>query len=355
MARRPLHMRILRWLRNVGLAAVALVILLMAVGATYEALARHAVAKEFPPPGKLVDIGGRRLHLDCRGSGSPTVVFESGLDSIGSLSWASVHDSVAAVTRACAYDRAGIMWSDPKRTPQSAAAIADDLQAALRAAGEAGPLVLVGHSLGGPYIMTYTRKYPDQVAGLVFVDASHPDQLQRLAAVGVPPPPLPAVLKLVSALSWTGLVRLIPVEAPHHADERVQEIVRACASTSFDAALAEGYALPQSLAAGGELRDLGNRPLVVLTAMAPLPQAALRALNLSASTGRRFREVWKMLQDDEASWSTRSRHELFPEAGHYIQFDRPDAVIEAVTEVVNRVREDGRMLEGATPPLERPQ
>jgi pimeloyl-ACP methyl ester carboxylesterase len=148
------------------------------------------------------------------------------------------------------------------------------------------------------------------------------------------------VLKLVSALSWTGIVRLLPIEAPEHADERVKEIVRARASTSFGAALAEGYALAQSLAAGGELRGLGNRPLVVLTAMAPLPQATLRALNLPASTGRRFREVWKTLQDDEASWSTRSRHELLPEASHYIQFDQPDVVIKAVTEVVNLVRED---------------
>jgi len=340
MTRAPLRARILRWLRNIGLGVVALLVLLIAVGATYEALARHAAAKQFPPHGKLVDIGGRRLHLDCRGSGSPTVVFESGLDSIGSLSWASVHDAVASVTRACAYDRAGIMWSDPKSTPQSAAAVAGDLHAVLQAAGEAGPFVLAGHSLGGPYIMTYTRMYPDQVAGLVFVDASHPDQLQRFAAIGVPPPPLPAVLKLVSALSWTGLVRLLPIEAPEHADERVKEIVRARASTSFGAALAEGYVLAQSLAAGGELRDLGNRPLVVLTAMAPLPQATLRALNLPASTGRRFREVWQTLQDDETSWSTRSRHELLPEAGHYIQFDRPDVVIKAVTEVVNLVRED---------------
>lgn len=340
MTKRPLPARILRWLRNIGLGALVLAVLLMVIGATYEAFARRAAAKQFPPHGKLVDIGGRRLHLDCRGSGSPTVIFESGLDSIGSLSWAAVHDSVATVTRACAYDRAGIMWSDPKSTPQSADAIADDLHAVLQAAGEAGPFIFAGHSLGGPYIMTYTRKYPAQVAGLVFVDASHPDQLRRFAAIGVPPPPLPAVLKLVSALSWTGLVRLFPIEAPEHADERVKEIVRARASTSLGAALAEGYALPQSLAEGGELRDLGNRPLVVLTAMAPLPQATLRALNLSASTGRRFREVWQALQDDEASWSTRSRHELFPEAGHYIQFDRPDVVIKAVTDVVNLVRGD---------------
>jgi len=111
----------------------------------------------FPLQGKLVDIGGRRIQLDCRGTGSPIVIFESGLDINGSLSWSAVHDEIAKTTRACAYSRAGIMWSDPKDGPQNAKTIAEDLHAALAAAGEKPPFVLVGHSLGGPYIMTYTN------------------------------------------------------------------------------------------------------------------------------------------------------------------------------------------------------
>ena len=131
----------------------------------------------------MIDIGGRSIHLDCRGTGSPTVVFESGLDNYGSMSWAKVQDSVATTTRACAYDRAGVMWSDPSDARQNSDAIASDLHGALTAAGESAPFVLVGHSLGGPYVMAYTKKYGKQVAGLVFVDASHPDQVQRLNAV----------------------------------------------------------------------------------------------------------------------------------------------------------------------------
>jgi hypothetical protein len=109
-----------QWIIYVCLGIFSLVALATVVGVVYELLGRRHAAQEFPPPGKLVDIGGRRIHLDCRGIGSPTVIFESGLDMIGSLSWSAVHDEIAKSTRACAYSRAGIMWSDPHDAPRMA-------------------------------------------------------------------------------------------------------------------------------------------------------------------------------------------------------------------------------------------
>ena len=106
-----------KWLRRVGLGIVGLLALAAIVGAAYELNGRRQATREFPPPGKLVDIGGRKIQIDCRGSGTATVVFEAGLDMGGSLSWSSVHDSIAKTTRACAYSRAGIMWSDPHDGP----------------------------------------------------------------------------------------------------------------------------------------------------------------------------------------------------------------------------------------------
>src|SRR5262245_47199434 len=97
--------RVRRWLKRIGLGLISLIVLAVVVGSVYAFFGRRAAASESPPPGKLVDIGGRRLHLDCRGSGSPIVVFEAGLDINGSLSWSAVHDSVARTTRACAYSR----------------------------------------------------------------------------------------------------------------------------------------------------------------------------------------------------------------------------------------------------------
>ena len=167
-----------------GLALAGVLGLIVAGGAALEAVGKWQAHRGHPPMGKLVDVGGRRIQIDCRGQGSPTVVFESGLDMMGSLSWSAVHDDIAASTRACAYSRAGILWSDPAEGPRDARAVADDLHAALKQAGEQGPLVLVGHSLGGPYAMVYTQAYGDEVAGLVLVDATHPDQIARLAATG---------------------------------------------------------------------------------------------------------------------------------------------------------------------------
>src|SRR6185295_13804536 len=159
--------------------AIALLVATLSIGLVSEALIRQRVTAKFPAPGRLVDIGGRRIQIDCRGSGSPTVVLESGLDMLGSLSWATVHDSIAKTTRVCAYSRAGIMWSDPSSAPFNSQNVARDLHAALSSAGERAPFIMAGHSLGGPYVMTFTRLYPSEVAGIVLVDASHPDQVAR--------------------------------------------------------------------------------------------------------------------------------------------------------------------------------
>ncbi|UZE46733.1 alpha/beta hydrolase [Rhodopseudomonas sp. P2A-2r] len=319
--------------------------LLVATGAAYEALSRyHAVAK-YPPPGKPVDIGGRKTHLDCRGNGFPTVIFEAGLDLSGSLSWTKVHDAVAGVTRACAYDRAGIMWSDPKATPQHADSVADDLNATLMAAGEKGPFVLVAHSIGGPYALSYTRKFGDQVAGLVFVDTSHPDQDARLAEEVKPKADHSAeAMKSVMNLSWTGIIRLtMPSEGPPNVPASVTQMTNAYSSTSFAGALSEMEGLDRTKAEGRISRALGDRPLIVLTAMAPLTAATLKSQNMTKQEDVLQRGVWQKLQQDEASWSTRGRQVLVPDASHYIQFDRPDIVIDAIRDVVDTVRSDAKV------------
>jgi pimeloyl-ACP methyl ester carboxylesterase len=327
-------------LKLVPLGLVALVVLLAAVGSAYETLSRHLAKAKYPPQGRLIDVGGRNIHLDCRGQGSPAVIFEAGLDNYGTLSWAKVHDSVGRFTRACAYDRAGIMWSEPKAAPQHADAVAEDLQAVLVAAGEKGPFILVGHSIGGPYSMAYTRKFGDQVAGLVFVDASHPDQAARFAeVVNAPPDYTSKAIQIAASLAWTGIIRLMATaDGAHDVPVPVTEKAKAFTSTSLAAVVSENMNVDRTLEEAGGLRTLGDRPLVVLTAMAPLGNDALKVENMSRQADTRRREIWRKLHDDEASWSTRSRHQLLPDSGHYIQFTRPDVVIAAVLEVVDQVR-----------------
>lgn len=329
-----------RWVRRVLLGTLGLVGSAALIGAASEAFARHRAPTLHPPPGVLVDIGGRRLHLDCRGSGSPTVVFESGLDINGSLSWSAVHDSIAASTRACAYDRAGIMWSDPLDGPQSTSGVARDLRAGLTGVGELGPVVLVGHSLGGPYAVAYTAQFGDQVAGLVLVDPSHPDGPDRFAEqFGTRLDPPVGILRLARVLSWTGLLRVAVVNGAFpQIPEPLWKDVAAYAGQSLPAIMEETRNFSRSLSAAGSVRALGDRPLVVLTAMAPLSKADLAALNLSAEDGARFRVLWRELHRDQVTWSTRGRQVLVEDAGHYIQIDRPDAVIAAVRDAVLQAR-----------------
>lgn len=332
----------LRWLKRIAAVIVGLIVVVLVVGAIYEQIMRSRAASQFPAPGRLVDIGGgRHMQIDCRGSGSPIVVFESGLDTMGSLSWSAVHDAVASTTRACAYSRPGIMWSDPRTQKFEPDGEARDLHALLTAAGEKAPYVLVGHSLGGPYIMNFTRLFPQDVAGLVFVDASHADQLARLAeATGKKMEAGEGMMKVASALSWTGITRILASRGDDGGNfpPQAKAANNAYISRSIGPALEELEALPATLAAAGQLRQLGDRPLVVLTATKPLPEAVMKAAELTPEQGHKMQAAWKALHDDEASWSHHSRHELVPEATHYIQFDKPDVVIAAVKEVVGDVR-----------------
>lgn len=333
---------VLRWAGRIGLGLLALVLAAALIGTGWEQWERVQASAQYKPSGKLVAIGGgRRIHIDCRGRGSPTVVFEAGLDTYGALAWSAVQDEVAQTTRACAYDRAGIMWSDAKTGPQDADGVARDLHAALAAAGELGPYVLVGHSLGGPYVMDYTRLYPDEVAGLVFVDTTHPDQLKRFEAAKLPGGEINNLaLTAMQIAGRTGLVRLAAgaQPGPNGMPAAAWDESRAFAPQSLPAVLAEGKATVATLDEAGKLRSLGDRPLVVLSATKPWSAILIRASGMTVAQYNHMMAIWNDLHTDEASWSTRSRRQDVPDAGHYIQFNRPDIVIAAVNEVVGEVR-----------------
>jgi len=332
--------RIGRGLKTAGKFALVLLVIAVILGSAYEYRARWQAHAAYPPRGQMIDIGERRMHLDCRGEGSPTVILESGLDTSGSLSWDRVHDPLAQLTRTCAYDRAGVMWSDPKPGKQDADAVADDLHAMLTAAGITGPLVLVCHSLGGPYLMDYTRRYGANVKGLVFVDCSHADQIERLTKFPAPEQ-VPFVQRAINALSFTGIARLLPVEAPEGMSARAATIARSYLSETMGGSLKEMAAIRATFKEAGELRDLGDRPLVVLTAMKPYPAALLASIGLSVEDGEAMQHEWEKLGLDEASWSRHSRHESIADSQHYIQLQRPDRVIAAIEEVVRAVRVEG--------------
>lgn len=299
-------------------------------GAAFERVSREQAMKRYPPPGKLVDVGGRRLQIDCRGAGSPTVVFEAGLDVNGSLSWAAVHDSVARNGRACAYSRAGIMWSDPSGRPFDADSAAGDLHTALLEAGEREPWLMVGHSLGGSYIVAFTTRYPSEVVGLVMVDCAHPDQFAKYLEVsGRSLAPSPSEPRLATRLAWTGIVRLLPLG--------IEGAPRAFLPLSVSGLAGETSAVTETLAREKREHSLGDRPLIVLSAGKRADDKELELMQLTPEQGARVHAAHQELMKDVATWSTRGRYELVPNASHYIQRDRPDAVIGAIREVMGYV------------------
>ncbi|HEX9579572.1 MAG TPA: alpha/beta hydrolase [Gemmatimonadales bacterium] len=147
-----------------------------------------------PPPGKLVDVGGYRLHLDCRGSASPTVVIDVGAGA-WSIFFTHIQEEIAAEARVCTYDRAGMGWSDPSPLPRTRERMVQELHALLRRSDVPAPYVLVGHSLGGLNVRAFATQHPDEVAGVVLVESAHEDQWSRL-----PPEAFAALRKSLSRL-----------------------------------------------------------------------------------------------------------------------------------------------------------
>lgn len=194
--------------RRVAVWTVAAVAAACAIGVVGQSLAAERDARRFPPPGRLVDVGGFRLHLQVKGEdrSGPTVVLEAGLGSF-SPNWHWVQQALAPHIRVVSYDRAGLGWSDPSPAPRDAVTMAGELHAALHAAGIPGPFVLAGHSFGGLVVRAFADAYRTETAGLVLVDASHPDQWARW--------PIPyadriqlVTLRTMAAAGRVGLLRL---------------------------------------------------------------------------------------------------------------------------------------------------
>ena len=156
-----------RWTLRLALLALLFLLAVVVHALLGESAARKRGQEQFAPPGEIIEVGAHSLHLNCMGAGRPTVVFESDLDTIASQSWSLVQPQVAEITRACTYDRSGLLWSEPGPRPRDGNQIADELGGLLAAAGEQGPYVLVGHAAGGAYARIFVAQNWESVCGLV--------------------------------------------------------------------------------------------------------------------------------------------------------------------------------------------
>jgi pimeloyl-ACP methyl ester carboxylesterase len=327
---------------------LALALPLLATLAGCESFLAAEAAKAHPVHGKLVDVGGgRHIQIDCRGENGPTVVFQSGGDMLGSLGWTPVLEKVSQTARACAYSRAGILWSDPATGQFDPQEVAHDLHAALEAAGEKPPYVLVAHSRGGLYNMIFAGLYRDEIAGLVFADSSHPDQELRFREAGLPAGEyVTPAQELGLAFRWTGLLRL----TPYPTDPSIADDVKAFYPKSAEANAREARQRARTLAIAGRFRDFQNWPVVVLARELPEQTQARRKADahdayllsvdgLEAGMSTPVNEVvWRKLQADLATWSSRGRLQIVPESNHAFFFFKPDVVVSAIEEVLAAVR-----------------
>jgi pimeloyl-ACP methyl ester carboxylesterase len=333
-------MKLLRWL---ALWLALSIVLLAAAGTAYQWVAAGSDRARHPPAGRMVDVAGTPIHLDCRGSGRPVVLLEAGLGS-GSLSWALVHDALARHTETCAYDRPGLDWSPPLAEIGQADEVVGRLHALLQRGSLEGPYVLVGMSAGGVYVRRFFDRYPAEVAGMVLVDSSHEAQAHRL-----PEEPgreaMQRMLDLCTLLQPLGVVRMTGaldrVLDEFELPDAVIAANRANANQShFCAAVqAESASFMADLALGREPPVLGDLPLTVLSQGAE-PQA-VQAMGISLEQARAERAVWDELQQELTALSSRGRRIVAERSGHAVQLQQPQLVIDAVVEMVEELRGGG--------------
>jgi pimeloyl-ACP methyl ester carboxylesterase len=321
------------WLKRIFLGLLILVLILPASGAAYQFLATRMDQRVNLPAGQLTNVGGYMLHIHCTGQGSPTILLEGGLGGT-SLDWSLVQPELSAATRVCAYDRAGLGWSEsnPGDVPRTSSQITAELHTLLTSTGIEGPYILAGLSAGGMHIQMFADRYPDEVLGVVMVDptpaslmASFSDEQRR--------PLLPNLdqFEVIQILEPFGLLRLLPLpgsEALVNLPEQTQKAIRSVnVRTGATAALyQEAAGFEASILETASLGPLpADLPLAVIwhgipaepVELEPLAEASLRELVANSEYGRFV---------------------IAEESGHYITFDRPDIVIEELKSILATVR-----------------
>ena len=341
--------RVWKIVKNVLLVLVTLALAVVAAGVIYQAVGTWHDARQFPQPGRSInlgpDFGNESLNIDCTGSGNPTVILDTGL-GVPAAGWNLVQPEVAKFARVCSYDRAGYGWSTPGPMPRTSDEIARELHALLVSSGEKGPYVFVAHSFGGYNVRVYTGKYPTEVAGLVLVDTSHEDQVNRMS------PALRAMSqnesknmesqrKFFPLLVFFGIARWsqgrqFDPRLPHDFQEEVRYLQ--LQPKYLDAIMSELAYFDESANEVRAAGTLGDRPLVVLTA-GKNPDPKLLPENIPMKDWEDFHDIWvKDLQVREAHLSTRGKQIIVPDSTHMIPFERPDTVISAIHEVCDAVK-----------------
>jgi len=325
--------RVLVWLKRIGTGLVIAIGMIAALGAAYQVIATVIDRRSFPAPGQMVDVGGYRLHVYCTGAninGSPTVVLETGLGATSS-GWAWVQPEVAKATRVCSYDRAGTGWSDASPIPRDAQHIANELHTLLHNANIPGPYVLAGWSFGGLYNRSFAGQYPEEVAGIVLIDSSSPDQCTSTPDGQDQCASNARIYLIAPALARLGVMRVMGLFQPDTGlpDQQNEELRASFSATKdWDAQSAEFLAWPTTNTQVAQAKALGAIPLFVLTAT-------------DHGTPPDLEQLWQGWQAGFSGLSTNSVQRVVPGASHSsLVFDKTDSkeTIQAILQVIEASR-----------------
>lgn len=328
------------------IAIGAVLLALVLIGVLYQQIA--GPRRQRAPIGTLIDVGGHRLHVNCAGAASPLVMFDAGIAG-SSLSWALVQPAIARFTRVCAYDRAGLAWSDPPSSPRTFPRIVDELARVLTQIGAGEQCVLVGHSFGSFVVRAYASRHPDRVTGLVLVDpptewlAMTPQRLRtirrgrRLSHVGAVLAEVGVVRACLSLLTGGApgaprrFVKLLGPTAARTLERLVGEVRKL--PSDVHPMVQEAWCQPKCFRAMAEHMYVLETEGTAIAAMLPPPIIPTVVISSGNNPPEQIDEHRAL-----ASRSADARHVIANRSTHWVQFDEPELIVDAVRELVARSR-----------------
>jgi pimeloyl-ACP methyl ester carboxylesterase len=317
---------------------VVLTLMLVLVATTWITgkVFRSNMLKQNPTPGQLLDVNGRKMHLYCTGEGKPMIILVAGLDDF-SIFWSKVQPEVAKSTRVCSYDRAGLGWSEASPNPRTSWNMVKELHTLLTNAKIDGPYVLVGHSFGGALTRLYAYAYPDEVIGMMLVDAAPDDLFIRVPLWRNAIEGKLGLYRTLAPISSFGLLTFTPGSIPSRGlpdDVLAQYRAIAVSTNYFQTGVLENEAFESNLA---EVRaanvNLGDTPLIVISRgyWDPIP-------GFSDAENQQAWQMWQEMQAELLSLSTDSRQIVASESEHHIQLQQPDLIIDVIQEILNSIQ-----------------
>lgn len=332
---------LVKWGKRTLIAFFSLVLFLLLLGTIYQTSATWLDNHKLSAPGKLYDVGGYRIHAKVTGHGPVTVVMDAGLMNTH-LTWVTVEERIAKFAQVVTYDRAGYGWSESGPKPRSSEQIAKELHKLLSAAQVKPPYVLVGHSMGGINVRTFARKYPNEVAGMVLLDSSHEDQINRI------PDEASKMqnINILAVMAPIGLARLVLPTLMFDNENDPPEVVSLrptvaakSLSTKHIFAMRDEYsAFVQRL---GALQltppSFGDKPLIVISHDTESPHAVITSEEEHAEQVA-WNKIWRNLQTELAATSSNAKIIVAKNSGHMVHIDSPELVVESIHKVIDQVR-----------------